>query len=214
MSLTRSMGYTAVVMGLAAALAACSGTGASGASTAPQQGALKLQLTDAPFSTDSVQSVNVFVVRVDGRMVAADSAAADSATAGDSASAGGWTTLATPDTTVDLLSYQNGNTLALGSTGLAPGSYSGFRMVIDPTRSNVILMNGMTLTGASSPGIMFPSGNRSGIKINLTSAVTVSANDTTTMLLDFQVGNSFVMRGNSITQNGLLFKPVIRASTH
>ncbi|MCR4341206.1 MAG: carboxypeptidase-like regulatory domain-containing protein, partial [Gemmatimonadaceae bacterium] len=31
------------------------------------------------------------------------------------------------------------------------------------------------------------------------------------MILDFDVGSSFVLRGNSIKNNGLLFKPVIRA---
>jgi len=32
------------------------------------------------------------------------------------------------------------------------------------------------------------------------------------MVVDFDVANSFVMRGNSLAQNGLLFKPVIRAT--
>jgi hypothetical protein len=32
------------------------------------------------------------------------------------------------------------------------------------------------------------------------------------MVLDFDVGNSFVMRGNSLAQNGLLFKPVVKAT--
>lgn len=32
------------------------------------------------------------------------------------------------------------------------------------------------------------------------------------MVLDFDVGKSFVLRGNTIAQNGLLFKPVIRAT--
>jgi Domain of unknown function (DUF4382) len=198
------------LVGLSAA--ACSGSGAGAGTTSPQYGALKMALTDAPFPTDSVSSVNVFVVRVDGRAAAADSTAADSATAGDSASAGGWTTLAMPDTVVDLLAYQNGSTLPLGTARLAAGTYSGFRMVIDPTRSNVVLINGDTLTGSSSPGIVFPSGNRSGIKINLSSPVTIAANDTTAMLLDFQVGNSFVVRGSSILQLGLLFTPVIQAT--
>ena len=31
-------------------------------------------------------------------------------------------------------------------------------------------------------------------------------------LLDFNLGRSFVQRGNTVSQNGLLFKPVIRAS--
>jgi len=210
MVFTRTMGLVSAMTVLAVGVAACS---SSSASTSPaQRGAVTLQLTDAPFSTDSVKSVNVYVVRVDGRMAAADSAAADSATMGDSASTGGWTTLAMPNMTVDLLSYQNGNTMALGSAPLDAGSYSGFRMVIDPTRSNLVLMNGDTLTGSSTPGIMFPSGSRSGIKINLSSSLTVTAGDTTTMVLDFQVGNSFVMRGASMMQNGLIFKPVIQAT--
>jgi len=210
MFLTRAIGRTTVAALALCGLAGCGGSGSSTA--APQQGTLRMQLTDAPFSTDSVQSVNVFVVRVDGRMAAADSAAADSATAGDSASANGWTTLATPNDTVDLLSYQNGNTMSLGNAALAAGNYSGFRLVIDPTKSDVVLKNGMVLTGSSSPGIMFPSGSRSGIKINLSSPLTIAANDTTTMLIDFNVGGSFVLRGNTIMQNGLLFKPVIQAT--
>ncbi len=36
--------------------------------------------------------------------------------------------------------------------------------------------------------------------------------DTTPVLLDFNVGSSFVMRGNSISPNGLLFEPVIQAT--
>ncbi|MDE3053945.1 MAG: DUF4382 domain-containing protein, partial [Gemmatimonadota bacterium] len=150
----------------------------------------------------------------DARQETADSASADSATSGDSASAGGWKTVATPDTVVDLLSYQNGATLPLGAATLSTGQYDGFRMIIDPTKSNVVLANGMVLSGSSSPGIMFPSGSRSGIKIDLSSPVAIAANDTTSVLFDFNVGNSFVLRGNSITQNGLLFKPVIQGSIH
>src|SRR6185437_6254617 len=32
------------------------------------------------------------------------------------------------------------------------------------------------------------------------------------MVIDFDLGHSFVLRGNSIAKNGLIFKPVIRAS--
>lgn len=209
---TRVARLTALGIAVLAAAAACSGSAGGPGTTSPQYGALTMALTDAPFPTDSVSSVNVFVVRVDGRTAAADSSAADSSTVGDSASANGWTTLAAPNTTVNLLAYQNGNTLPLGTAQLAAGTYGGFRMIIDPTQSYVVLTNGDTLTGSSSPGIVFPSGNRTGIKINLSSPVTVTANDTTSMLLDFQVGNSFVVRGNSILQLGLLFTPVIQAT--
>ena len=212
MTFLRFAGRSALALTVVTLAAACSSSGSGSGMTNPQYGAVKMALTDAPFPTDSVRNVNVFVVRVDGRTASADSTAADSATSGDSASAGGWTTLATPNTVVDLLAYQNGTTLPLGTARLAAGAYSGFRMIIDPTRSNVVLLNGDTLSGTSSPGIMFPSGSRSGIKINLASPLMITAGDTASMLLDFKVGNSFVLRGNSITQLGLLFTPVIQAT--
>ena len=34
----------------------------------------------------------------------------------------------------------------------------------------------------------------------------------TTTLVDFNVNNSFVQRGSTIAQNGLLFKPVVTAT--
>jgi hypothetical protein len=46
----------------------------------------------------------------------------------------------------------------------------------------------------------------------LNAPVTVVPNTTTTLLIDFNVNDSFVMRGNSIDKNGLLFKPVIKAT--
>jgi Domain of unknown function (DUF4382) len=206
---TRTTARSGIAMLALCGLAACGGSSATGGN---HYGTLKMQLTDAPNLDDSVQSVNVFVVRVDGRMAAADSAAADSGTDGDSASAGGWTTLATPNDTVDLLAYQNGTTLPLGEATLPVGSYSGFRLVIDPTKSNVVLKSGLMLSGSSTPGIKFPSGDRSGLKINLSSPAVITADDTTSMLIDFSVAGSFVIRGATISQNGLLFTPLIQAT--
>lgn len=201
----------AVLIGTLAACDTSLTTGMmSGASTG--SGVLAVRLTDAPFPTDSVKSVEVYVVRVDARTGAADSAAAAQGAADDSAGVGGWTTVATPNTLVDLLTLQNGVTAALGSTTLAAGSYSGLRLVIDPSRSSVTLADGTVLTGTSSPSVGFPSGSRSGLKIDLAQPITVAANATTTAVVDFKVGSSFVMRGGSISQNGLLFTPVITAT--
>lgn len=175
-------------------------------------GTMVVRLTDAPFLTDSLQSVDIFVVRVDARTSAVDSANADHGLSSDSAATGGWKTIASPNASFNLLALQNGVSTTIGQTELPAGIYNGFRFIIDPSRSSVTLKGGRVLSGNSTPGIKFPSGDRSGIKIVLSEPVTVVANTTTTLLIDFNVNDSFVMRGNSIDKNGLLFKPVIKAS--
>jgi hypothetical protein len=173
-------------------------------------GNLIVRLTDAPFLTDSLKSVDIFVVRVDGRVDDADDAAADTDT--EDGSAEGWKTLASPNASYNLLALQNGASTTLGTGALAAGTYNGFRFIIDPTKSSVTLKNGKVLTGTSSPGVTFPSASKSGIKISLSSPVKIVGGGTTTLLVDFNVNDSFVQRGNSIDKNGLLFKPVIKAT--
>lgn len=208
--MTRSSYLRAAALLSTAALAiACS---SNSPANPAGSGTMAVRLTDAPFLTDSVQSVNPFVIRVDGRIADADSATAARGASDDSATVGGWTTLATPNSSVNLLAYQNGAALALGSATMPSGTYAGFRLVIDPTRSSIIMKNGTMLNGLSTPGVMFPSASRSGIKIVLARPVTVTADQTTTILVDFMVDSSFVMRGSTIMQNGLLFRPVIHGS--
>jgi uncharacterized surface anchored protein len=141
----------------------------------------------------------VFVVRIDAR--SAEASAAESA---DATTTTGWTTIATPNRVINLLSLQGGVTTNLGTSTLSTGTYNGFRLVIDPAQSNVTLKTGATVATD------FPSAAQSGIKINLDQPIDVTE-DSSVMILDFDVGRSFVMKGNSITQNGLAFKPVIRA---
>lgn len=202
-------------LALAAAFAlplACSDSGSTSPLNSSGSGTMVVRLTDAPFSTDSVKSVNIFVVRVDARQSDADSATTDKDLSDDSLSMGGWKSVATPNASFDLLALQNGVSQVLGQATLAAGTYSGFRLVIDPTKSSVTLKNGQVLTGTSSPSVTFPSAARSGIKIVLSQPVQVVAGTTTNLLVDFDVNNSFVQRGNSIQKNGLLFKPVIHAT--
>ena len=162
-------------------------------------GKLAVQMTDAPFPYAQVSSVDIFVVRVDAK-----SASTDSAGAADANDMGGWTTIATPNKSINLLSLNGGVTTNLGSGTLSTGTYQGFRIIIDPAQSSITLKDG------SHPDIKWPSAAKTGIKINLDSPISVTA-DSSVMTLDFDVGRSFVMRGNSISQNGLLFKPVVRA---
>lgn len=204
------LGICSMIVGVAVLATACSDAGSP--STSRASGTLVTRLTDAPFPTDQVRSVDVFVVRVDARSADVSDAEADQSLGDQSSAASGWTTVATPNKSFDLLSLQNGVVAALGEASLPAGTYNGFRLVIDQSKSSATLKTGMTLTGGSSPGIKFPSAGQSGIKIQLAQPVVIVAGTETDLLIDFNVDQSFVLRGNSIDQNGLLFKPVINAT--
>ncbi len=180
-----------------AAITACSD------STGTNTGKLTVQLTDAPFPFAEVSRVDMFVVRIDAR-----TASVSETEASNAAATSGWTTIASPNALINLLALQGGVTTNLGTTTLASGNYNGFRLILDTQKSTVTLKDGTVLTGGS--GIIFPSAAQTGIKINLDAPIQVTQ-DSSVMILDFDVGSSFVMRGNSIRNNGLLFKPVIRA---
>jgi hypothetical protein len=189
----------------------------SGSPSAPNQdkatngpSKVVVKLTDAPFSTDQVKSVDIFVVRAEGRVAATDDNDANENL--DNGANAGWQTLAEPNASFDLLTLQHGTSVTLGETPIPPGTYNGLRLIIDPSQSSVTLKDGTVLTGNSKPGVSFPSANKSGIKIVPSQPVTIVDGETTTLLVDFDVSQSFVMRGNSIEKNGLLFKPVIKAT--
>lgn len=181
------------------AMLACSDSGPD--LTSSGTGTLNIALTDAPFPFSEVKSVDVYVVRIDGKIADVDSAAA--ANQSDSA---GWKTLVTPNSSINLLSLAGGKTTNLGAATLPVGNYKSFRFVIDTDKSSV------TLNDGTKPDIKWPSAGKNGIKLILDQPFDI-VNGTTNMLIDFDVGRSFVMRGNSISQNGLLFKPVIHATT-
>jgi hypothetical protein len=179
-------------------IAACEGT----SSTGSNMGTVNVLMTDAPIALDSIKNVNIYVLRIDGKI--ADTDSAESANENDST--GGWRTLVSPAKSIDLLTLRNGATTNLGATAFPVGTYRSFRLVIDPSKSNVVMTNGTTVD------VMWPSAGKNGIKILLDKPFNV-VDGTTNLLIDFDAANSFVMRGNSIRNNGLLFKPVIRATT-
>ena len=179
--------------------------------TNKNSGTLVIRLTDAPFPTSEVKSVDIHVVRVDARASDVSDDEADQALTTSSAAASGWKTIAQPNGVFDLLSLQDGHSIVLGQSVLPAGTYAGFRLVIDQSKSSVTLKSGQVLNGGSTPGIKFPSAEQSGLKIQLAQPLVIVAGTETELVVDFDVANSFVMRGNTIDKNGLLFKPVVRA---
>jgi uncharacterized protein DUF4382/carboxypeptidase family protein len=174
------------------ALGACSDSSGTGT------GLLTVRLTDAPFPFSEVASVDVFVVRVDAKT---ESTTDDEAA--DEDNHDGWTTIATPNALINLLDLGSGKTMNLGATTLPTGNYRSFRLILDTDQSTITLKDG------SEPSIFFPSAGQSGIKVKLDEPIQLTE-DGTVMTLDFDIGRSFVMRGNS-PANGFNFKPVIHA---
>ena len=182
-------------------IATCAlGFAACADSTAGGAGTLTVRLTDAPFPFSEVADVDVHIVRIDARLTEPTDDEAE-----DEEDMDEWVTIATPNALVDLLDLQNGTTMNLGQATLPTGTYNGFRLVIDPSKSSV------TLTDGTQPDIKWPSAAQTGIKIRLDAPISLTQNGSV-MVVDFDVGRSFVLRGNDIRNNGLLFKPVLRGT--
>ncbi len=190
------------------ALAGCSDNSSLNAG----QGRISLRMTDAPFPLDEVESIDVFVVRVEAKTQATSEEDADVDVEDNDASSDGWIVLATPNKSFDLMDLRNGVTVFLGDAVVPAGNYQSIRLILNTDESKVTLKNGTVLTGTSTPSIKWPSAGRTGIKVIFNTGIVVDEGETTDVLLDFDAENSFVMRGNTILQNGLLFKPVIKAT--
>jgi hypothetical protein len=170
---------------------------------------------DSPLPAGSVKSVDIFVVRVDAKRENATDDDAAAATEESESEKGGWVTVAEPNALFDLTKLADGTNTFLGDAEVGVGSYKGFRLIIDPAQSSVTLNDeaNTVIGGESILGLKFPSADKTGIKINLSGgAVEVKEGETSTLVVKFDVSKSFVMRGGSVEQNGLLFKPVIRGT--
>ncbi len=192
---------TAIITLTSAVILAAACTDKGSGPLGGESGQINVLMTDAPFPFADVKSVDVFVVRIDGKTAESDLTESE-----NESEMGGWTTLVSPNASINLLSLTNGKTANLGQATLPAGTYRGFRLIIDPDKSSV------TLTDGSKAVVKWPGSGKNGIKINLDEPVVIGPTSPN-LLLDFDVGRSFVMRGNLISKNGLLFKPVIRATT-
>src|SRR5687768_4633680 len=169
---------------------------------------------EVPLPEGSVKSVDLWVVRIDARRNAATDEEAAADTEESEAAESGWVTLAEPDAKIDLMTIADGTNTFLGEAEVAAGQYNGFRLIIDAAKSSITLNDeaSTVIGGESIVGLKFPSAAMTGIKISLTGGpVAVDDGEESTVLVKFDVFKSFVVRGPSIEQNGLLFTPVIKA---
>lgn len=178
---------------IAAGLAACGGGGGDGT---PQQGALKLAMTDAPACGYDHVYVTVTKIRVH-----------QSATAGTGDA--GWSELAIPPQRIDLLGLTNGVLQELGTLPLPAGNYQQIRLVLADNPSNPTpahpLANALMLSGSTNEvALNTPSGQQSGFKLKAN--FNVADGQVADMVLDFDACKSIVKAGNSGNYN---LKPVV-----
>lgn len=209
--------------------------------TAPGTGVLSVSLTDAPDTL--LASAVVHIGRVEAvpaedegdeegdsapsDSTASDSASSDSAAGGIGVAAqqedgddGGPVVIVEEGGTFDLLELQDGITELLGSAEVDVGTYAQLRFIVDSAR--VELKEGLTFRdGSTSQSLMVPSGAQTGIKLNLDRAdgddsdggTEVEEGEETSLIVDFDVSQSFVVQGNPNTPAGIrgfLFTPVLR----
>jgi hypothetical protein len=213
----------ALLGGGVALMWACGDHAITAATMQPGQGTLAMQLVDAPTALDSIQAVNIFVVRVDARLAVADSAAADSDVDGDGdvddrdhihRDSTAWVTIASPNKLVNVLALQGRDTAFLGEAAVDSARFHALRLVIDPSQSNVVLKDGTVLTDSTTPPVDFFSRGRHGILVDVDNDMDVHAGATTTITLDFRLGDSIFLRGRSIRDDGLLIRAVVRGHCH
>jgi hypothetical protein len=175
---------------LALGLTACGG----GSGSAPT-GTVRLSLTDAPTCGYDTVFVTVEKVRLHASASAADADA-------------GWSEVVLdPPQRVDLLTLTDGTLMPLGQTELPAGHYTQMRLVLGttapPDAPLGTLPNAITPTGGQEIALKAPSGEESGLKMNID--IDVPADKVSDFAIDFDACRSFVDTGSG----QILLKPVL-----
>lgn len=137
------------------------------------EGRLIVRMTDAPFPYAWVESADISI----------DSLSVQIDTSGDPQ----WMTVNTTSRDINLLTLQNGNTQVLADTDVKTGDI--LRMRLHVSAASV------TLTDDRDFDLTVPSQDVDGIEVAVDD-VTVDDDETTELLLDFDVSNSFIPTPN------------------
>jgi len=177
-------------------LPSCGGGGGDGGGTVstPQTGTLSVGLTDA--STDAYKAVYVTISEVQVHM------------SGDV-----WKVVGAPNRTYNLLDLINGVREELGIAELDAGDYTQMRLIIGETPDGGINLlskehpyaNYVIDLDDNAHELKVPSGYQTGVKI--VHGFTISAKQTTELILDFSASESVVVAGKS---GKWLLKPTIK----
>ncbi len=189
--------HPAAALATAAALvlSACGGGGGGSGGS----GTLAMSLTDAP--TCGYSNVYVTITKLSVNQ---------SSTA--SATDAGWIDIPVTAQRVDLVTLQNGVLAQLGQTPLPEGKYTQMRLLLADNASATAgqpIPNSIVPTGGSETALTTPSGQQTGLKLNVD--IDVAANQLADFVVDFNVCKSIVTAGAS---GKYLLKPVLSVTPH
>ena len=184
--------HTALAATTAALLIGLVGCGGGGDGGISGTGVMRLSLTDAPACGYDEVNITIEKVRVNQ---------SSDANEGD----GGWSEVVlNPAKRVDLLTLTNGILEELGETSLPAGKYTQMRLVLAANGGAAPFANSVIPTGGVETPLTTPSGQQSGLKLNVN--MDVAAGELADFVIDFDACKSVVRRGNSGQYN---LKPVI-----
>lgn len=154
-------------------------------------GLLRIRLTDAFFPFSFVRAVHLTISKVEVQP----------------ASTPGFQTVSDAPRTFDMLSLQEGNTDTLGIKLFSSSFYDAIRLSV--TRVSVELSDGRILISDISDSLL-----ANGIVVRLEPPVQVRGDQTTDLIVDFDLPRSLLAEGNLDTAGGISgfsFMPAIRA---
>ena len=158
-------------------------------------GRLVVNVTDAPFPVNFIESATVTIIKVEIRK------------AGDGISDGNpFIVLWEGSETFNLLELRNGVVDELLDLEIPAGEYNLIRLYVDEAS--------LKIKDGDNFNVKVPGGQQTGIKIFIDPGLIVEGGLTSELLLDFDLSGSFVLRGNMDSPAGIkgfIFKPVIRA---
>jgi hypothetical protein len=158
-------------------------------------GRLVVNVTDAPFPVNFIESATVTIIKVEIRK------------AGDGISDGNpFIVLWEGSETFNLLELRNGVVDELLDLEIPAGEYNLLRLYVDEAS--------LKIKDGDNFNLKIPGGQQTGIKIFINPGLIVEGGVTAELLLDFDLSGSFVLRGNIDSPAGIKgfnFKPVIRA---
>jgi uncharacterized repeat protein (TIGR02059 family) len=156
-------------------------------------GRLSVKITDDPFDISSVESATVTISKIEIRQTGADE--------GDP-----FIELLNAPVIINIFELRNGITQELVNLEVPKGDYDLVRLYVDEAN--------LKLKDINEPfNLKVPSGEQTGIKVFISPVIHVEGGISAELLLDFDLSESFVMRGHN-AQNGFIFKPCIRAANN